>query len=134
MGRALVAVINDIDALFSETPVFHFQPELIRLELNGNAIRGMSYDSRLRGYLVAAGNSAKGGSKPNQLWFWSGEPDVPPRLVAVKGLRGMDNAEGVSPIRVDGDSRILIVSDDGNRKNSKTAGCLLINYEQLQLH
>ncbi len=132
-GRALIAVINDLDALFADIPSFYFQPELIRLDLNGNAIRGMSYDSRLRGYLIVAGSSKKGGGKQNQLWFWKGEPEIPPRLVAVKGLSGVKNAEGVSSIRIGADSRILIVSDDGDRKNSKKAGFLLIDYQQIQL-
>ncbi len=132
-GNALVVVISDPDALFSQKNGFHFEPNLIRLDLNGNAIRGMSYDPRLRGYLIVAGDSAKGSGKQNQLWFWSGEPDMPAKRAMVKGVNGMKNAEGVSPLQINGQSRILIVSDDGNRKSSKNAGFMLVDYGHLQL-
>ncbi len=132
-GNALIAVISDSDTLFSEKPVFHFEPDLIRLNLNGSAIRGMSYVPRLRGYLIVAGDSTKGSGKQNQLWFWSGETDNLPRQAVVNGLEGVANAEGVAPIETDGNSRILIVSDDGNRKKGKNAGFVLIDYQQLQL-
>ncbi len=132
-GKALIAVLEDLDKLFSERPEFHFVSKLIHLNLNGNAIRGMSYDSRLRGYLVVAGSSTKGSGRQNRVWFWSGEPDAAPRPVVVDGRYGMANAEGIASVRVGGESRILIVSDDGDRKTSRNAGFLLVDYHQLRL-
>jgi len=78
-GKALIAVLEDLDQLFSERPAPHFAPKLIHLDLNGNAIRGMSYVPRLRGYLITAGSSTKGSGMENRIWFWSGEPDAAPR-------------------------------------------------------
>ena len=133
-GRALVAVVSNHDALFADGGRASFAPDLIRLNLNGNAIRAMSYDSRLRGYLIVAGSSAKGGSKQNRLWFWSGEPDSSPRPVVIQGLKGVGNAEGVTPVRMDGVNRILLVYDDGNRKTSRNASFLLVDYAQLKFY
>ncbi len=132
-GKALIAVLGKLDRLFSARPEFHFMPELIRLDLHGNAIRGMSYDPRLRGYLIAAGSSAKGSGRENRIWFWSGEPDAVPHAVVVDGRYGVANAEGIAPVRIGGESRILIVSDDGDRKNSRNARFLLVDYQQLRL-
>ncbi len=132
-GKALIAVLGKLDRLFSARPEFHFMPDLIRLDLHGNAIRGMSYDPRLRGYLIAAGSSTKGSGRENRIWFWSGEPDAVPHAVVVDGRYGVANAEGIAPVRIGGESRILIVSDDGDRKNSRNARFLLVDYQQLRL-
>jgi len=133
-GKALIAVLEELDGVFAEQPVFRFEPELIHLDLNGNAIRGMSYDFRLRGYLIVAGGSVKGGGKQNRIWFWSGEPGAAPRPAVVNGRYGMANAEGIAPVRIGGERHILIVSDDGDRKKSRNAGFLLVDYHHLQLH
>ncbi len=132
-NNALIAIISDPGALFSAEPVFRFEPDLVRLDLNGGAIRGMSYDPRLRGYLVVAGDAEKGGSRQNQLWFWSGVSGSSPRKAVVTGLSGMANAEGVAPLRMDDYSRILVVSDDGNKKRGENAHFLLIDYDRLRL-
>ncbi|HFC54464.1 MAG TPA: hypothetical protein ENJ43_08540 [Gammaproteobacteria bacterium] len=132
-GRALLAQLDDPDALFGGGGGFSLAPELIRLDLEGDAIRGMSYDPRLRGYLIVAGSPTKGSGRENRLWFWSGETGSAPRPVVIEGLKGVGNAEGITPVRMNGVNRILLVYDDGNRKASRNASFLLLDYAQLQI-
>ncbi len=132
-GRALIALIDNPETLFSRSGGATLAPELIRLDLNGKAIRAMDYDPHLNGFLIVAGDSAKGGNSQNQLWFWSGEPDSSPAPVAIQGLSGVGNAEGVTPLRMDGSDRIMLVYDDGNRKTGKSASFLLLDYSQLRI-
>jgi hypothetical protein len=47
-------------------------------------------------------------------------------------LRGFEKAEGVSPAIVGGAERIVIVSDDGDRRAGRAAGYLLLDPSQLQ--
>jgi hypothetical protein len=68
-----------------------------------------------------------------QLWFWSGQSGESPRRVTVPGLQGFAHAEGVSPAVIDGLQRIMIVSDDGNRKEGRFARYLLLDPEQLKI-
>ncbi|HEC16349.1 MAG TPA: DUF3616 domain-containing protein [Sedimenticola sp.] len=132
-GNALVAVIDDPDALFSGRRPPRIRSALVRLNLNGSAIRGMAYDPLLQGYLIIGGSPGKRASGQNRLWFWNGAPEASPRLVLIRGLDGLENAEGVSPARIGGEKRILVVSDDGNEKSGKTARYLLLGYDQLQI-
>ena len=84
------------------------------------------------GYLLIGGptSSAEG---PFSLWFWSGKPGAPARSVTVRGLEGFRKAEGICPAVIDGVERIVIVSDDGNRKQRKPAHFLLLDPGQLQI-
>ena len=93
----------------------------------------MTYDPQLQGYLIIGGAFGRGRSKENQLWFWDGSTDSSPQLAAVKGLDGIKNAEGVTSVQLNGENRILIVSDDGKKKNGITANFLVVDYEQLQI-
>lgn len=66
------------------------------------------------------------------LWRWSGEPGAPAQRLAVRGLPGLEKAEGVCQAVVGGVPRIVIVSDDGNRKTGREAGYLLLDAADLQ--
>ena len=64
---------------------------------------------------------------------WLGHPDAPARRVTVPGLPGFERAEGVSPAVIDGEQRIIIVSDDGSREEGRFARFLLLDPGQLQI-
>ncbi len=132
-GSALIATIDNLEALFTDNAALHFAPKLTRLDLNGNSIRGMAYDEKLEGYLIVAGSVQRGSAKENQLWFWNGSPKTLPEKFTIKGLDGIKNAEGVSPIVINGKRKILIVSDDGKEKKDIPASYLLLEYGQLSL-
>jgi hypothetical protein len=53
--------------------------------------------------------------------------------VTVPGLPGFERAEGISPALIDGRQSIIIVSDDGNRKEGRFARYLLLDHGQLQI-
>jgi len=132
-GSALIATIDNLEALFTDNAPLHFTPKLTYLDLNGNSIRGMAYDEKLDGYLIVGGSVQKGNAKENQLWFWNGSQKALPEKFTIKGLDGIKNAEGVSPIVIDGERKILIVSDDGKEKKGIPASYLLLEYNQLSL-
>ena len=129
-GRAIIASVDNPSEIFDadETPRVSGHLEL--LDLGGNGIRSLSHIPGLGGYLVIAGpvSRAQGHFK---LWFWSGAPGAPPRPVTVSGLEGFERAEGVCPAVIDGAQRILIVSDDGDRKSGRCASFLLLDPAQL---
>ncbi len=133
-GKALIASIDNLDALFNKKVPVHFSSQLIKLDLNGNGIRGMAYDPHLQGYLIISGSPVKTSeNKLNQLWFWNGIAGAPPRPARVQGLKGLKNAEGIAPIELNGKSLILIVSDDGNKEENKPGSFLIIEYDQLSI-
>ena len=90
----------------------------------------MSWIPSLVGYLVISGPVARE-QVHFQLWFWSGRSGEPARRVTAPGLQGFEHAEGVSPAVIDGQQRIMIVSDDGSRKEGRFARFLLLDHSQL---
>lgn len=130
--RAIVACLENPSALFEAGEPPRISAHLEALDLDGNGIRGMSYQPALDGYLLIGGPVARERVQ-FQLWFWSGLRGAPPRRVTVPGLQGFEHAEGISPAIIDGRQHIILVSDDGNREEGRCARYLLLDPGQLQI-
>ncbi len=130
--RAIIACIENPQAIFEAGEEPRIGARLLTLDLGGNGIRGMGHVSLLGGYLVLAGPMARE-DRQFQLWFWSGDADAAARRVRVAGLLGFEHAEGVNPALIDGRQRLIIVSDDGSRANERFARFLILDLEQLQI-
>ncbi|HCZ15104.1 MAG TPA: hypothetical protein DHV85_11005 [Candidatus Accumulibacter sp.] len=130
--RAIIASIENPQALFEAGEEARIAATLTTLDLRGNGIRGMAWVPALAGYLVVGGPVARA-QVQFDLWFWSGNDSDPARRVTVDGLSGFEHAEGVSSAMIDGRQRIVIVSDDGSRKFGRIARFLLLDLEQLQI-
>lgn len=131
-GHALIAEIGNPPEIFDASMAPEISPRLDMLDLDGHGIRGMSYVPGLAGYLVVSGPVGKE-QVHFRLWFWSGRASDRPRHVTVPGLPGFEHAEGVSPACIDGQERIVIVSDDGSREERRYARFLLLDPGQLQI-
>jgi hypothetical protein len=92
----------------------------------------MAYLSARSGYLVIGGPVARK-QIHFQLWFWSGQRAAPARRVTIAGLQGFEHAEGVCPAVINGQQKIVIVSDDGDRKEGRYGHFLLVDVEELQI-
>lgn len=130
--RAIIACVENPSALFASGEPPRIAPTLQTLDLGGNGIRGMAFIPALHGYLLISGPAASADVHFG-LWFWSGLADAAPRRVTVPGLPGFAHAEGVTPAVIDGQPRIVIVSDDGSRATGRCARFLLLDPGQLQI-
>lgn len=131
-GRALVARVENLAAIFDSGQAPLIAPALDALDLGGHGIRGLSYIASLGAYLVISGPSSRA-EAAFALWCWTGKPGAPARRVTVAGLASLEKAEGLCPAVIDGAERIVIVSDDGNRAAKRAAGYLLLDPAQLQI-
>lgn len=130
--RAILATVENPAAMFKAGEAPRISATLDTLDLDGNGIRGLSHIPSLGGYLLISGPVSRE-QVQFQLWFWSGRQGEPARRVTVPGLKGFEHAEGISPAVIDGRQRIIIVSDDGSRKEGRYARFLLLDPEQLQI-
>jgi hypothetical protein len=130
-SAAIVASIENIAAVFDEGAAPQISTLLQTLNLGGHGIRGMAWVAALNGYLVISGPVARA-DHAFGLWFWSGQADASARRVTVPGLAGFERAEGVSPAVIDRVTKIVIVSDDGNRKQGRFARFVMLDLAQLQ--
>jgi hypothetical protein len=131
-GRALIARVENLAAVFDSDAAPEIAPRLEELDLGGHGIRGMSYVPALREFLVIGGPASREDAAFD-LWCWSGQAGASARRVTIPGLSGLAKAEGLSPALVGGVERIIIVSDDGNRDAKRSAGYLLIDPAQLKI-
>ena len=131
-GSALMASVDNVAAVFDEGAAPQVSGVLQALDLGGQGIRGMAYVAALGGYLLISGPAGRE-DEAFGLWFWRGQPGDPARRVTVPGLPGFAHAEGVCPALIDGVQKILIVSDDGSRKDRKFSSFLLLAPAQLQI-
>ena len=129
---ALIASVENPSAVFEADAAPQVSNTLQTLDLDGHGIRGMAYVASLDGYLVISGPASRE-NVAFGLWFWSGQPDAPARRVTVAGLPSFERAEGVCPAVIDGEQRIIIVSDDGSRKEGRFARFVLLEPGQLQI-
>lgn len=130
-GRALIASIENPSAIFESDEAPRIAPLLDELDLGGHGIRGLSYVHTLGAYLVIGGPTSREPASFG-LWRWTGERGAPAVRLQVQGLQSLEKAEGVSTAIIDGVERIIIVSDDGNRKRGEFAHYLLLDAAQLQ--
>ncbi len=131
-SRAIVACVENPQGIFENAEAPRVAPVLHTLDLQGHGIRGMSWVPGLAGHLVISG-PVSGEAGQFCLWFWSGNATDPARLVTVSGVADLARAEGVSSAVIDGKSWIILVSDDGSRKEERCARYLLLDPAQLHI-
>lgn len=131
-GRAILARVENPGALFDAGGVPRIAPELLTLDLEGCGLRGLAWVPALGGYLLISGPVARQ-AVPFQLWFWSGRAEEGARRVRVGLRQDFEHAEGVTPAMLDGQPRIVIVSDDGSREEGRFARFLILDPAELVL-
>ena len=119
--------------IFKEKVAPIIAKEPLLLDLQGGGIRAMSYDPRLKGYLLTneiyTNNSNN--IKHSQISFWDGNPEHKPNPITLPSVINMNNVEGISPVTIDGDPKVLLISDNGDLKSNRPANYLLLDYHQL---
>jgi hypothetical protein len=134
-GKAAVVALDNPAELFKPGAVPRIG-SLTLLDLDGDGIRGMAWLAKINGYLIAGRRekeSAAGGKRPFRLWFWTGDAKTKPRAVAIEGLRSMGRLEGIAHVVINGEERILLVSDEGDREYGTPSEVALIAYERLRI-
>lgn len=130
-GQAIVASLDNPAAAFDGAEP-RISPELVTLDCGGDGLRALSWVPALNGYLLVSGPVARE-QVHFKLWFWSGKAGDPPRPASVAELPGFEHAEGISPAIVAGAPKIMVVSDDGSREESRPAKYLLLDPAQLHI-
>ena len=127
-SNAVIAVLENPRAVFDHDQKPRVSDQLIELDLAGGGIRAMCYDPHLGGFLIIS-------RKPNKsfkLWLWNGDADEPPQRLRIPDIKNLRQAEGVTPVLLDGrPAGILIVSDDGMGLKRKPGRYLFLRYERL---
>lgn len=112
-GKALLVPVLNPAELPEGRPARLGQP--VSLDLGGHGIRDMVWTGRE--YFILSGKPGSGGKQ--RLYQWSGG-DAAPALVENASFKKV-NPEALAVFGPVGEPRLLILSDDGNRKKNDTA-------------
>jgi hypothetical protein len=129
-GQSMIVVIENPNGIFerNEEPRFG---DAILLELQGGGIRSLSYDPVLGVFLMVNEIVGHEGNTYSQLWSWSGERGASPEPIALPDIINLNNVESIDSITVNGESRLLIMSDEGSVKKGSPAKYMLLDYGQV---
>lgn len=129
-GLSLIIAIDNPDALFENQDEAIFS-EPIFLDLGGGGIRSLNYDPVLSQFLIVNEVENSKGKKYSQLWAWSGEAEDSPEAVSLPEIINLSNVESLDSIIIGGESRLLLMSDEGNIKKNRPAKYMILDYEYL---
>jgi pSer/pThr/pTyr-binding forkhead associated (FHA) protein len=89
----------------------------MRLPLGGLGVRDIQYDSRLKSFLIIAGQSSHHDKKVFKLWEWDGNPVKGQDESALREDTALDEKikpEGIARVQVSDHDYLLVVGDAGS--------------------
>jgi len=129
-GKAMILTLQNPKEVFTLGEKAQISQKIIRLDLKGGGIRGISYDPYLKSYLIISRQV----DKKFKLWTWDGNTQNAPLRVKLPDIKNLRNAEGISPARLaDGTRGLMIVSDEGDLLIRKPGRYLFLSYDQLAI-
>ena len=129
---SIIIAIENPDQVFNGTAVPSLGSEPFLLDLSGGGIRSLHYDDRLKAYLIANEVDFGGGPKQSQIWYWKGGRNDQPLALALPHIAAMENIEAITSVATEGVSRILLLSDDGSRRQKRPAQYTFVDYEEIE--
>lgn len=128
--RSIVLYIDNPKAVFEEKAEPNFVDAAF-LDIKGGGIRSLNYDPVLKAFIMTNEVKDDDGSKYSQLWTWSGDPNAPAKPIPLPNLRHMTNVEAIDSIKVNGQPRLILMSDEGDATKKLTAKYMLVDYNDL---
>lgn len=129
-GASIVLPVLNPGEVFDGTAQPRFGPQML-LNLQGGGIRALSYDPVLQAFLIVNEIEGPNGDKMSQMWTWTGAADQPPVQLDLPKLINLDNVESIDSVTVAGEPRLLLMSDDGDPKESIPAKYMMLEYSHL---
>lgn len=122
VGALLVPVINPMEIVVGQPPKWG---EPVQVDLGGKGIRDIVWTGRE--YFILGGNAIEGGR--TRLFRWSGQGAVATQVKA-PGLKDL-NPEGLVFFGTTENPRLLVLSDDGNRKGNDARDILSRSFRMM---
>ncbi|WP_200331484.1 DUF3616 domain-containing protein [Thiocystis violacea] len=129
-GKSMIVALDNPHGLFERGGTPNVS-DVVLLDLQGGGIRSLTYDPVLGRFLMVNEIAGPDGDVYSRLWSWSGENDAQPEPIALPELLGLNNVEAIDSVTVDGESRLLMMSDEGSVKNKQPAKYMLLKYGAL---
>lgn len=129
-GLSLVVTIANPDEVFGDGVEPQFE-DVALLPLDGGGIRSMNFDPVIDAFMLVNEVEDESGRQMPRLWAWSGVPTDRAFELQLPGMVNLDNVESIDSVEVNGQSRLLISSDDGDVDEDRPASYMLLDQDQL---
>lgn len=132
-GKSVILLLTNPIGVFKNKEIPVVSRQAVLLDLQGSGIRAMSYDKILNGYLITNEIyvSDHNNAKYSQLSFWDGDKNHKPRAIELPDLKTINNIEGIAPVTINGETRLILVCDNGDRRLYRPANYLFLDYRHL---
>ena len=128
-GQVIVAQLDNPAAYSNGSEPAVFAEKLILIDLDGGGIRAMAFDETLDGYLIVT-RVENSGDDNFALWLWKGGDKA--RQLRVKTLSNLSKLEGISPVTVNGKTKLLLVFDDGDADSNRPGHYAIADYSLIE--
>jgi len=132
-GKAILVEMLNPETALSTNKKIRFADELVLLDLDRGGIRDIVYDPNVEGYLLISQREGTKKEKPFKLWFWSGNSQLKPQRIHVRGIKNLRRVEGIASVSLNGVEKLLLLSDDGLQIKGQPAKFALVDYDQLDI-
>ncbi|MDO5611615.1 MAG: DUF3616 domain-containing protein [Paracoccus sp. (in: a-proteobacteria)] len=129
-GRSLIVTIRNPNEVFAGIAPPAFGDPIV-LDMQGGGIRALSFDPVIGAFLIVNEIRDEDGKNHSQLWSWSGDPADEPAMVDLPDIINLNNVESIDSITINGESRLLLMSDEGNQKKGRPAKYMMLDYAQI---
>lgn len=127
---ALVTYISNYKEVFTKGATPNFA-DVALIDIKGGGIRSLNYDPVLESFVITNEVKDEDGTKYSQLWLWSGESNAQPKTVLLPNLRHMTNVEAVDSVVINGQPRLILMSDEGDETKKLSAKYMIVDYNEL---
>ncbi|MDO5102626.1 MAG: DUF5706 domain-containing protein [Lautropia sp.] len=128
--KSMIVSIGNPKAMFEDGA----KPDFVAvnfIDIKGGGIRSLNYDPVLKALVLTNEVKDEDGTKFSQLWVWSGDEKSPPRAVQLPNLRHMKNVEAVDSVKLNGQPRLILMSDEGNAEKKLSAKYMVVDYNDI---
>ncbi len=130
-GKAIIMTIENPREIFSSNVAIKISKAPDLLDLGGAGILAITYDPYLKGYLISSQPIKANHESHSSLWFWDGKSTSKPRRAMLPAIVELKNVEGMTPVKINGENFLMLISGDGSKKQKKPAHYMLLQYNQL---
>lgn len=130
-GKSMIVRMNNPQQVFDDGVQPQLSKDISLLDLDGGGIRSLFYDQHLQAYLIANEVKNAGGKWRSQLWLWNGKSAHKPQPLDIPVVQTLKNIEAITSVKVDGVDKLMLLSDDGNRKKKRPAHYIILEYDQI---
>ncbi len=127
--KSMVLYIDNPKEMFAENAQPNFT-DVAFLDIKGGGIRSLNYDPVQKAFVLTNEVKDEKGKKFPQFWVWSGEPNAAPKSIDLPNMNLMTNVEAVDSVKINGQNRLIFMSDDGDATKNIGGKYMIVEYEK----